>query len=1057
MFRHTVNGCWFCFKWGLLSAVAAALAIGAYYYHHVDEELRRRVEAALAAKYPRLTVRVHAAQFVEGQGIEVRGLSISAPQARGPAAQLFHCDELLIACSTNVQDLVQGDPQFHCVTLRRCTLRATRQPDGAWSAGRLLPVPKFGDCAPRIVVENAVVEIVDPSARPASTLTLRDVNLAFLPPGSAARRAGRVLEVSGRLSADYVRRVELAGWVDLNGNGWRLSGAVEAECGPELIAALPTPLAERGGELRALRGRARGKFDVAYAAGQKRPLSWNFDGQIARGRLDDPRLPYPLTDLSATVRASHTGVIIDDLSARAGQASLRLTARRDGYSPDSPAQLAGSIARLRLEEPLARKLPESLRQHWYRFLPAGEIDARFELAFDGRAWRPRADVKCLAVSFTSHKFPYRLEQGAGTITLQDDVLRLALTAYSGSAPVHLEGEIYHPGEHFTGALQIRGDDVPLDEKLLTALPAKAGQVVRSLAPRGTFSGLLTVYRNDPQRAEIHQHANLTFNRCSITYEKFPYPITNIRGRIEVRDARWSFHALQGNNDTGVVTCSGELAPVEGGQQLRLNIQGRKVPLEEELRDAMPESMQHLWSSLRPRGEVDLTAEVSYLSGNSRMSIDLVAQPREETASIEPVSFPYRMERLRGEIHYRDGRAMFRNLSAVHGRTTLSAQGGHCDLQTDGSWRLRLERVFVDRLRAEHDLLAALPERLRHAVTELNPVGQMNLHGAIDFARLGKPGAPLQTAWDLKLDLDRTAVECGVKLENASGSVQLSGASEGDRFYSHGELALDFVSFRDFHFTEVMGPFYVDNQRALVGSLAQQASREQPARRVTAQLYGGTVVGDCQVTFGPTPTYNLRAWLTNAHLSQFAKETLTSKERLQGKVQGNVNLRGVGKGTGTLSGSGSIQLRDADIYELPVMVALLKILSIRAPDTTAFTKSDINFRLQGEHVIFDHLSFNGDAVSLVGQGQANLDKQVDLTFHALVGRDEFQIPVLRGLIGEASQQIMQIHVTGTLDHPETRREAFPGVSQALEQLQANMEGKPAEPQKPFGWLRPATRR
>ena len=141
---------------------------------------------------------------------------------------------------------------------------------------------------------------------------------------------------------------------------------------------------------------------------------------------------------------------------------------------------------------------------------------------------------------------------------------------------------------------------------------------------------------------------------------------------------------------------------------------------------------------------------------------------------------------------------------------------------------------------------------------------------------------------------------------------------------------------------------------------------------------------------------------------------------------------------TLKGVGSIRLTDADIYELPIMVSLLKILSGRIPDTTAFTKSNIDFHIQGEHVLLDHINLSGDAVSLYGQGQMNFDRQINLTFHSLGGSDDHRPVFMRKVLGGASQQIMQIHVEGTLDHPVTRSEAFPVVNKALHQWQEEMQ-------------------
>jgi hypothetical protein len=65
----------------------------------------------------------------------------------------------------------------------------------------------------------------------------------------------------------------------------------------------------------------------------------------------------------------------------------------------------------------------------------------------------------------------------------------------------------------------------------------------------------------------------------------------------------------------------------------------------------------------------------------------------------------------------------------------------------------------------------------------------------------------------------------------------------------------------------------------------------------------------------------------------------------------------------------------------------------------------------------------------------------LTFHAIVGRGELDLPVLKQVVGGASRQIMLIHVAGSLQHPETRREAFPVVNKALQNLQTDLNGQP----------------
>ena len=91
-------------------------------------------------------------------------------------------------------------------------------------------------------------------------------------------------------------------------------------------------------------------------------------------------------------------------------------------------------------------------------------------------------------------------------------------------------------------------------------------------------------------------------------------------------------------------------------------------------------------------------------------------------------------------------------------------------------------------------------------------------------------------------------------------------------------------------------------------------------------------------------------------------------------------------------------------------------------------------MQGEQIRFAELNLEGDAVSLYGRGTATLQRELDLVFHSLVGRNEFAVPVIRSLVGQASEQILRLRVLGTVDAPEIRREALPIVGNVFGQLQ-----------------------
>ena len=198
----------------------------------------------------------------------------------------------------------------------------------------------------------------------------------------------------------------------------------------------------------------------------------------------------------------------------------------------------------------------------------------------------------------------------------------------------MNADIAHPGPNFTGWIEARGDNIPLDEKLLAALNDINRPVLRSLNPQGTINFFARSWRDDPTRIEMHHHLRASVNRCTINYEHFPYPLSNICGTLEMTDGVWTVgksdtggQELQGTNDTGFVTCNGSFGPGPRGKQLHLTFTGENVPLEEELRDALPPNMGRLWNSLKPRGAADLAVELTYESTPRRMNIKVRARAK----------------------------------------------------------------------------------------------------------------------------------------------------------------------------------------------------------------------------------------------------------------------------------------------------------------------------------------------------------------------------------------------------------------------------------------------
>jgi hypothetical protein len=1040
----------------VIVVVAALLAIAGKYYccDRLDEEIRGRVENLLRNHYRGLTVKVQRARRVAGRGIEIRGITIAEG---GPGAPvLARIDEILAECDTRLPDFLTKPLRIKALRVHRLQLRGERKPTGVWNISHLLPLPPCQSETPPIAtISDASLEIVDPD-QPASTgWSLHKVELTVTPV-TAPPSDNMLLRVRGTASGDRLERMEIDGLIEPKTALWALRGAVEGlEFSPRLRAALPRELSHTLTPLSSIRGRTYFGFRVerglnwqesgvhraAPATANGPDLQFAVHGKISEGRVDDARLPEALTDVEADIHCDNGGLVIKDLSARCGSARIELDASLVGFRGAQPIEIDLDARHLDLESMPTQAMPPAARQLWENFQPRGQANIVGRLHFDGHAWRPDLAIECNDLSVAYERFPYRLTDGSGKIVIQPDSISVRLTALAGGQPIHCRADVRHPGRDFTGWIEVESEGpVPIDDKLLAAIEPARRQLVQSFRPRGAASFWARYERQAPG-APLRRRMSIDLNDCSIRHDRFPYPIDRVSGQLEMTDNQWIFRKLAGRNDSATIVGEGSWETARPtGSELLLRFTATDVPLADELRQALSPAAQRLWAGLRPRGNIDhVLVELKFAAAARQWSVDVQANKAfaSQTAdnrplSLEPAWFPYRLDNLTGGFHYAIGQVRLSNLHAVRGPATIAADG-NCRMLPDGSCRLELTKLAADRLEMDQELLAAMPAGLAQSVGRIPIEGPVNLIGSLGITVPGPGGGSSEVDWNLSLDIENGRLLSGTPIEHIHGSVWLNGRQGGEGLYSRGELKVDSATIRNVHLSGLEGPFWFDERRLVFGALAGSDSRDRLPRQITARVFGGQLSLDGELSIRGDGGFQMQAAVDNADLAEIARQIAPHQRGLSGRVYAVANFGGSLHAMHTWRGNGQVRLRDADIYELPVMVTLLSLLSVKRPDRTAFTTSDVEFRVEGDDLAFDRIDFSGDAISLKGKGRMNGQREIDLKFYPILGREEHQLPIFRPLLGETGREFMLVEVTGTLDRQQVRRTVFPRIDAQVQQL------------------------
>lgn len=1038
----------------------AGAAIVLFIDRKIEEEVERRVRESFAARYPDLKVTLDSARLIQNEGIEIRGLSLSDPQAHGPGAELAFFDEVILACDTSLQELAAGPPNFRCFTLRRPRLRISRAADGTWNLGKLVPRedPSCPQGAIPCEIKNAVLEIIDHGKRPASVLELRDVHVKLVPsPPSSAELAdadrAAALEFSGSFAVADFGRVEFTASHEAASGRWRLTAdAPQLNLTGELLHLLPAELLVAADLLSGVNAEVDMHCEMSFDPARPTPLEFEAVAKLTKGRIDDRRLPYPFTEAEGLIVVSHQGIRVDNLVLKNRRTTLRIRGGRNGWAHESPLTLEIDGRQIVFDRRIREILPPVLQASWDDFSPEGEADIAGQVQFDGRAWHPRLTATALNVGLVYREFPYPLARTTGTLSLIGNQLKIDLTGFARTDRVRIVGELTNPGPTAVGYVQVSAENVRMNEELLAACDKDSQQVVRSFAPSGAFDAHYRIWR-EPADADFSDYLRLTLRDVSGRYEHFPYRLHNVRGVIDKPPTGvWRFIDLTATNDDAQIAGHGQFDPRAADGQLKLWINAHNVALNSELKEALDSPTRKVWDQLQPRGEIDLAANITWPSARGDVDVWLEFQPRGEGAVIEPRMFPYRWENLLGKFTYRSAeypRVYFEELSAAHDDVRLRCRGSCGLTPATGGWDAQLEGLTIDRVRTDRDLLAALPEGARQCLADLKLSGPVNIAGwdktpggVLRFGQGPPPDDGLWLDWDVGLYCHRNSLAPGIELTDIYGGVHLIGGQRDGALESRGELALDSVNWREFQFTEVSGPLWLENRRVLLGS--PDAPGLEPGRypHVQARLLGGVVHADGWVAGKEPATFSLRGMLTQADLARIAQESVPGQQAYTGRIDATLSLRGNDRGAASLLGDGRVRLTDANLYELPVMLRLLKMLSLREPDKVAFTTGDIDYRVVGDRFYFDRIRLAGDAINLDGKGEIGFDRSVRLTFDTNVGNGGFYVPVVTDLLRGAGRQINQLHIGGTLDEPEVQNEPFPAINQAMQQLDAPPRTLPA---------------
>lgn len=743
---------------------------------------------------------------------------------------------------------------------------------------------------------------------------------------------------------------------------------------------------------------------------------------------------YPLDDVRGTIYFAGSQVRLENLHGRhgCGNANINALIEVSTYYPDVDLDIQATS--IPLDAKLFEALPDRYKSVLQRFRPRGMAHVRTRLRRPGvienqpkPKWTQLFSINLVDVSASVLPHPYLLENIHGRLEVDGDRINIIrVSGDSNGASMQFDGYAIVPaGGDPEMEVRVEATGIHMDTEYVAAMPPKIASELSQFRPDGVVD-LVGIVSTHESGGDMQWDLSAQLQDATIQYAQFPYLLEHAAGEIEIDNDGVRILELNASHGDARIEASGDVRRSPNGRRvvdLDFNTDG--VPLDESLHESLPPALKDVWAILKPRGKVRIRTHVRSETGDSfdqithRTEIELI------NAAIVFQPFPLPLTEVNGKVLVINDRVEIVRLSARSGNATIQIRG---DFQFGTTGIHGVLQIEAKDLSFDETLVSALPTALREFVRSVQATGRFDLSLVpLQFAtdEVGR----LEWRFSGGMTMAGTNARFGLKLEDFQGRITGQGFVSGD-----GGVDLD----------AMVSAQTVKMAGWLVNGLEARLRTSDDRKVITidearAKMYGGDAVGSAEIELGKRRAeYRASITARDMQLDQYIMIHHPSKARsafsadaeiAKGSVTGNLILSGTTGKNGYFEGSGEFYIRDAQVWKLPLILAIFQVLNL-TPDENVFHDGLLKFYLTDDRLTFQKIDLQGKAMSFIGSGTLDLaSNQIDLVL--LAGSPvRIKVPLLSDLLEGAAREIMEVRVTGTLADPTITPQPLKSLTNAL---------------------------
>jgi hypothetical protein len=636
-------------------------------------------------------------------------------------------------------------------------------------------------------------------------------------------------------------------------------------------------------------------------------------------------------------------------------------------------------------------------------------------------WPCNTDITVSDSDATYEKFPYPLHEIAGRVEVRQGFVNIiGLTARDGSASVAVDGRVNFGGNDgtFSPDLTVSARDVGINDALLKALGDEPREFLRKSGATGRLDA-----RGHVTGAEMSYDLDLTLKDGTASAGG-KVQATGLAGHVHITPNAIEIADITGRRGAATVGAHGSLDMTRMPRGVRITAESTNLALDESLHGLLPAEASVPWDYLHPTGTIDGT-----LTYNNRKEtpVQLTIRPRDLAVApkLSVDGPPLPLEHVTGSVSWRPDREAKWDVTAHRGAAVFDLGGSWTPGKTSDVWALTLSGRDVA---VDADLTRVLPGGIADCLRALKVGGTVNF----DCTNLTYRPGPLTTLgppdvdFTVKVDCQDATMDIGVPVTGLEGSAYLVGAIRAGRLKAlNGDLSASSLRLagREAH-----------DFSALLAMPENQSTIQ--ITQLRGEVAGGTVAGDLTVSLpdasgaAGSGRYAVNLAINGGDVRELSG---SSDEKLRGKAAASLQMTGSISDPSACQGTGDVSVAGEQMYQIPLLLGLFQITNLSLPISSPFDLATARYSLQGQRVVLEKIIISSKHTAMKGAGHIDFGtKEVELTFDT-DSPGWISVPVLGPMLSKAQNELLRVHVKGTIQHPKVSASSMDTITTTVDQV------------------------